>query len=192
MRIYYEAFGFYPRTQSEITGRTALCSWARSIGPQGFQRRVQSSRAQWEEPYTASDRSTTYTDHYVLHPFMQMGTSAQSTGWVMTRHRTGRSLHEQIDVWYIDAIRCLPEQEDKAIAWGYQRESTRQWQLVLGYNRQYNQTIRARLMSHLVPSEAHRQAVRDMHRQAVNLIFECAMELASPANAPTGTLLRSR
>jgi hypothetical protein len=121
-----------------------------------------------------------------------MGSRIQTPGWVMTRHRSGRSPHEEIDVWYIDAIRCLPEQDAPMRTWGYQRESARQWEIVRGYNRQYNQTLRARLMSRLVPSEAHRQAVRDMHRQAVNLIFEFAMELASPANVPTGSLMRSR
>jgi len=192
MRIYYMAFGFYPRSQTENTGRNELCSWARNIGPQGFQGRSNTRRAHWDEPYTSSDRSTTYTDSYELLPFMKMGSSVLSTGWVMTRHRTGHSRFEEIDVWYIDVIRCLPEIDAQMRLWGNRRTGARQWQIIRGYNRQYNQTLRTRLMSHLVPSEAHRQSVRDMHRQAVNLIFEFAMELASAANVPTGTLLRGR
>lgn len=191
MRIYTMAFGFYPRSQTAHAGRQDLMNWARGIGWQGFQRREGGSRARWDEPYTATDGSIRYTDHIALHPFMQMGVTIRTSGWVQTRHRTGHSPQEEIDVWYIDVIRCLPEQNEQMRTWGYQEQGSQQWQIIRGYNRQYNQTLRARLMSHLAPSMAHDRAVRDMHRQAVNLIYEFAMELASPANAPTGTLMRS-
>lgn len=192
MRIYYEAFGFFPRLQTMVTGRNELCRWARAIGPGGFQRRQGSARARWETPYRSNDGNTNYTEQTLLHPFMQMGIRYITTGWVQTRHRIGQSRHETIDVWWVDMIRCLPVENARMRQWGYQERSSREWQLIRGYNRQYNQTILARLLSHQPPSEAHRQAVRDMHRQAVNLIFEFAMELASPANVPTGSLLRSR
>ena len=192
MRVEYGVYGFLPRSQGEHVGRNDVLRWAQGIGPAGFNARRGTARARWEVPYRSGDGTISYTDHYLLLPFQCMGTRIVSHGWVVTNHRTGTNTHlsETIDVMFIDAIRCLPDQDQPMRAWGYQRENARQWLIVQGYNRQYNLTLRARLEARNVPSEAHRQAVRDMHTQGLNLIYEAALELASPANVPTGTLLR--
>ena len=181
MRVIYGAYGFVPIFEGGSTGRNSILAWARSFGFSGFNSRIQYATARWEENYRSSDGQLSYVNYNHIIPFTEMGTTVKSQGWVFFSHRLGRnnSLGETIDVVFIDAIRLLPENEVAITRWGVERINNTQINIVRGYNQQYNLTLRNRLVNqHMRPSEAHRQTVRDMNNQAIQIILEMAFGLA--------------
>lgn len=181
MRVIYDAYGFVPILEGGSTGRNSIIAWARGIGFHGFNNRIRYATTHWEENYRSMDGAITYVNYNYLLPFSEMGTTVQSQGWALFSHRLGRniSMGETINVTFIDAIRTLPENENGIIRWGVERMSNTQMNIVRGYNQQYNLTLRNRLvMQHMRPSEAHRQTVRDMNNQAIQIILEMAFGLA--------------
>jgi len=67
------------------------------------------------------------------------------------------------------AIRLLPETAEELRHWGFMGSGFMEG-FHVGNGRQYNATLRARLMLGLSPHQAHRVALRDIDAQATRLL----------------------
>lgn len=79
---------------------------------------------------------------------------------------------------YWEVVRRMPDTEAGMRNWGYQWSNATERQVILGYCRQYNATLRARLVAGYSAGRAHSSAVSSIRVQSRQLIWQALFDLA--------------
>jgi len=190
MPEYFRAVGFAPRPPSEEEQwRQRLERWLRRTVQRGeFNRRRQM-------PEFLILRTADRHHEQKLWNFMAMGNVLESRGYVgllrMVRSfqpdpYEASTVEEVIVIW--EAVRCLPENEADLRRWNYTPSSRTEAEVHLGYNRQYNLTLRDRLLRGYTPKYAHRDAVGAIDEQGRQLLWRSVSELVVSAASASADL----
>ena len=181
MADYFLVTGYGPRSSADDGQR--LLQWLRRLVASGELTRVHGARRprqRWHERQEGRGGGWYREMEMKLWDFTAMGEQVRTKGWVMASREIAtnqQGLTGDNTNW--EAIRCLPESESEMQNWGRDAWVNRQERMmVTGFNRQYNLTLRDRLMRPQVPHIAHLHTVGAMRQQAISLISRACMELA--------------